>query len=139
MGVELGQVQNLHYLLANPLVIGDGIGAAGDEEGLEEFREGRVESLEGLEIEFAPNVNRDVVEVIAAVTADRGEAFVPERFRVIGQPFLTQFSIAGRALPEGMAVDEEVADLELEAVRSGGPTSGLGVNMPSCRSTSTLA
>lgn len=64
LGVEFGQAQDLLHLLADPFVVGDGVGVPGDEQRLQELLEGVVETIEGLEVQPTLDVERDVVQVV---------------------------------------------------------------------------
>src|SRR5260370_34424690 len=49
--IEIRQAQDLLDLLANPFVIGNGVGPARDKHSLEERADGVIEAIEGLEID----------------------------------------------------------------------------------------
>src|SRR6266542_2995440 len=84
--VELRQPQDLLDLLADPLVVGDRVGAARDEERLQELAERVVEAVERLEVQAPLDEERDVVEVVAAVAPHHAEPFRAQRVVVVGEP-----------------------------------------------------
>src|SRR5207248_5292402 len=64
--IEIRPAQDLLDLLANPFVIGNGVGPARDEESLEELAESVIEEIEGLEIQPTCYEKGDVIEIIDA-------------------------------------------------------------------------
>ena len=122
-GVEVGQAQDFGHAFLHPLVVGDGVDAARDKEGLEKFIEGMVEALEGLEVQPARRVAGDVGQVVAAVLQHHRQPLAAQVFIVIRQPARAQRLIvpAARALPERDGVGQGVAHLQLKGVRAAGP------------------
>ncbi len=68
--IQLRQFQDLLNLLANPFIIRKRINAARNEEGLQEFTIGIVKPVERLEIQFALEIGRNLMQVIEAVVAN---------------------------------------------------------------------
>src|SRR5579885_73094 len=52
--VDIGTTQYFADLLLNPFVVGNGVAARADEEGLDGFLNGVVQAFEALEVEAAP-------------------------------------------------------------------------------------
>jgi hypothetical protein len=80
---------------------------------------GVVQPVEGLEIQTALDVERDVMQIVEAEPAHGRQASEAKILAVIGKPCapdLFQVFAAAVTLPERSAVDEVVADADLEAV-----------------------
>jgi hypothetical protein len=57
--IELRQRQSFSHLLANPLIVGDWVGASGHEERLQEFLERLIQAIKRLKIQAAPQEKRN--------------------------------------------------------------------------------
>jgi hypothetical protein len=122
--IESRSAKKLLDQLANPFVIGNGVGTVRDEESLEELAECVIEAMEGLEKQPTWHEKGDVIELVDAKSPHHCQPLLGQVFGIVWQPLGIEVIEVFAALPLGNGVDERISNLELELVGSRGPARG---------------
>jgi hypothetical protein len=61
--IKFGQFEDIYDLFTNPFVVGDGISTVREEKELQKLLEGVVQTVEGLEIKAAFDIERDIAQI----------------------------------------------------------------------------
>jgi len=118
--VQLRKSQDLLHLLADPLVVGNGIRPPGDEHRLEDLAVGIVLAVEGLEVEPAGHESRTVLQAVEALAPDHFQSPATKILVAAGKPAKPELRKVVPSLKKWTAVDQQVADPQLDSTGIGG-------------------